>query len=102
MADDRRNATRRSKDGRDWRIGSAEEVRWIEETPRGKSVADAIPPIFEAYATLEQPLTGDRMTEWEVTQDRQLWSSTLGSDTRPPCSRSSSGGRNRNRGGSAT
>jgi hypothetical protein len=61
----------RLKDGREWRIGSSEEVRWIDETPRGKSVADAVPPIFEAYATLEQPLTGDRMTEWEAAQDRQ-------------------------------
>lgn len=71
MADHRSNGTWRAKDGRDWRIGSAEEVRWIEETPRGKSVADAVPPVFEAYATLEQPLTGDRMTEWEAAHDQQ-------------------------------
>jgi hypothetical protein len=61
----------RNKDGRDWRIGSAEEVRWIGETPRGESVADAVPPVFEAYATLEQPLTGDRLTEWEAAHDPQ-------------------------------
>jgi hypothetical protein len=56
----------RSKDGRDWRIGSAEEVGWITETPRGMSVADAVPPVFEAYATLEQPLSGDHLTKWEA------------------------------------
>jgi hypothetical protein len=61
----------RSKDGREWRIGSAAEVRWIAATPRGKSVADALPPVFEAYATLEQPLSGDRLTEWEAAHDRR-------------------------------
>jgi hypothetical protein len=72
MADSQRSETWRTKDGRDWRIGSAEEVRWIQETPVGKSVADAIPPVFEAYATLEQPLTGDRLTKWEAAaHDRQ-------------------------------
>jgi hypothetical protein len=71
MADDQSKGTWRAKDGRDWRIGSAEEVRWIQETARGKSVAEAIPPVFEAYATLEQPLTGDRLTEWEAAHDRQ-------------------------------
>jgi hypothetical protein len=27
--------------------------------------------VFEAYATLEHPLTGDRETKWEAEQDRQ-------------------------------
>jgi hypothetical protein len=71
MTGDRDSGTWCSKDGRDWRIGSAEEVRWIEETARGKSVADAIPPVFEAYATLEQPLTGGRRTAWEEAHDRR-------------------------------
>jgi hypothetical protein len=71
MADDQSAGTWRARDGRNWRIGSAEEVRWIEDTARGKSVADAIPPVFEAYATVEQPLTGDRLTEWEAAHDRQ-------------------------------
>jgi hypothetical protein len=71
MAEQQSKGTWRAKDGRDWRIGSAEEVRWIEETPRGKSVADAVPPIFEAYATLEQPFTGDRLTEWEAAHAGQ-------------------------------
>lgn len=71
VADDRAKGTWRRKDGRDWRIGTAEEVRWIQETPVGQSVADAIPPVFEAYATLEQPLTGGRRTEWEAAQDNQ-------------------------------
>ena len=29
------------------------------------------PAVFEAYATLEQPLTGGRLTQWEAAQDRQ-------------------------------
>lgn len=71
MSNDRNEATR-TKDGRDWRIGSAEEVRWIEErTPGGVRITSAIPPVFEAYATLEQPLSGDHLTKWEAEQDDQ-------------------------------
>jgi hypothetical protein len=66
MADGQSEGAWRAKDGRDWRIGSSEEVRWIEDTSRGRSVADAVPPVFEAYATLEQPLTGDHLTGWEA------------------------------------
>lgn len=71
MADDQSKGTWRAKDGQDWRIGTAEEVIWIQETPSGKSVADAIPPVFEAYATLEQPFTGGHETKWEAEQDPQ-------------------------------
>ena len=40
------------KQGRQWRIGTAEDVAWIA-TPTGvdKTITAAIPPIFEAYAT---------------------------------------------------
>lgn len=69
MADDRGKGTWRTKDGQGWRIGTAEEVRWIQETPVGQSVADAVPPIFEAYATLEQPLTGGSRTDWEAARE---------------------------------
>jgi hypothetical protein len=62
----------RIKDGRDWRIGSADDVRWIEDgTFGGVRIGSAIPPVFEAYATLEHPLTGDRLTKWEAEQDPQ-------------------------------
>jgi len=65
-------AETRTKDGRDWRIGSAKEVRWIEErTVGGVRITSAVPPVFEAYATLEHPLTGNRLTNWETEgQDR--------------------------------
>ena len=62
---------RREKDGRLWRIGGALEVRWIQRgTQAGLSITSAIPPVFEAYATLEHPGTGTRepMTsfdEWD-------------------------------------
>jgi hypothetical protein len=46
----------RVKDGRDWRIGTEAEVSWIKE---GSAWAgDAIPPVFDAYATVELPGTG--------------------------------------------
>ncbi len=61
----------RSKDGRAWRIGRDAEVAWIEEnTPSGLRITFAIPPVFEAYATLELPGTGNHapgssLEKWE-------------------------------------
>jgi hypothetical protein len=50
----------RSKDGRGWRIGRNAEITWIQEnTASGLTITSAIPPVFEAYATLELPSTGD-------------------------------------------
>ncbi|WP_172896585.1 hypothetical protein [Micromonospora echinofusca] len=44
-----------SKDGRDWRIGTAADVGWIAgHTTAGVSVTTAIPPAFDAYATTYQ------------------------------------------------
>lgn len=61
MTGDQGSGVWRSKDGRDWRIGGAAEVAWIEErTPGGLAITSAIPPAFEAYATLEQPGTGNQ------------------------------------------
>jgi hypothetical protein len=75
MASDRGRPESRTKDGREWRIGSAEEVRWIDEgTSGGVRIVSAIPPVFEAYATLEHPLTGDRLTKWEAeSQTSPSW-----------------------------
>jgi hypothetical protein len=48
-----------TKDGRDWRIGGSTEVAWIRDnTTAGLAITSAIPPGFEAYATLELPGTG--------------------------------------------
>jgi hypothetical protein len=44
------------KDDRTWRIGSQEDVEWIaDNTPRGLRITSAIPPVFDAYATLGIP-----------------------------------------------
>jgi hypothetical protein len=60
MANDQ-SGVRRSKDGRAWRIGGVSEVAWIEEnTPSGLAITSAIPPVFEAYATLELPGIGNQ------------------------------------------
>ncbi len=60
MADDRGTGVWRSKDGREWRIGSNAEIAWIQEnTVPGLAITSAIPPVFEAYATLELPGSGD-------------------------------------------
>jgi hypothetical protein len=50
----------REKDGRVWRIGRGVKVAWIREnTGVSRTITSAIPPRFAAYATLEQPGTGD-------------------------------------------
>jgi hypothetical protein len=47
---------RRLRDGRPWRIGTDAEVAWIADgTAVGRSITAAIPPVFEAYATVVLP-----------------------------------------------
>ena len=46
----------RSKDGEEWIIGSDADVEWIERfTASGLEITSAIPPVFEAYATIVVP-----------------------------------------------
>ena len=53
------------KDGKEWRIGSPDEVAWINDgTSVGMTIAAAIPPRFEAYATVELP------SNWQADQPR--------------------------------
>jgi hypothetical protein len=60
MADDHGTEIWRSKGDRAWRIGGDAEIAWIEEsTESGLTIMSAIPPVFEAYATLEEPGTGN-------------------------------------------
>ena len=48
------------KDGRPWRIGTANDVAWIAgHTIDGLTVTNAIPPRFDAYATFYQPEDAD-------------------------------------------
>jgi hypothetical protein len=45
------------KDGRAWRIGTEDEVAWINVgVTEGLSITAAVPPTFEAYATVTFPL----------------------------------------------
>jgi len=60
MTDDHGTEVWRNKDGRRWRIGRHAEIAWIEEnTESGLTIMSAIPPVFEAYATLEEPAPGN-------------------------------------------
>lgn len=43
-------------DGRAWSVGTEDEVAWINlGVTEGRSIAAAVPPIFEAYATVTFP-----------------------------------------------
>lgn len=47
---------RRDRDGGTWRIGTDAEVAWIAEgTSTGVTITAAIPPVFDAYATVVLP-----------------------------------------------
>ncbi|RAO42213.1 hypothetical protein LUPAC06_04178 [Micromonospora saelicesensis] len=44
------------RDGRVWRIGTANDVAWLAGcTTQGVSITAAIPPVFDAYATFYPP-----------------------------------------------
>ena len=48
------------RDGRTWRIGTDAEVAWITDgTSVDRTITSAIPPIYEAYATVVLPYRGD-------------------------------------------
>lgn len=52
---------RLARDGATWRIGTAAEVAWIADgTSIGRTITAAIPPVFEAYATVALPPGGER------------------------------------------
>lgn len=60
MAGDREEREWRSRDGRDWRIGTEADAAWIEErTTGGVRITSGVPPVFEAYATLELAGSGN-------------------------------------------
>jgi len=49
-----------ARDGRMWRIGTDADVAWIVRgTSIGRTITAAIPPVFEAYATLVLPEGGE-------------------------------------------
>ena len=59
---------RLARDGRTWRIGTDAEVAWIAAgtayhsglpTSMSRTITGAIPPVFEAYATVVLPYAGE-------------------------------------------
>lgn len=54
----------RAKDGSMWHIGMSSEVAWIaDSTSVGRTITAAIPPVFEAYATIVLPDAGEGQDE---------------------------------------
>jgi hypothetical protein len=74
MAEDHGSGAWRRKDGRDWRIGTGAETRWIQEnTSAGVRVTCAIPAVFEAYATLELAGSGHgQILDFEVSETHDM------------------------------
>lgn len=55
------------RDGSRWRIGTSAEVAWIADaTSAGLTITAAIPPVFEAYATVVLPQDGERQEEHDT------------------------------------
>jgi hypothetical protein len=55
---------KRARDGSTWRIGTDAEVAWIANgTSVGLTITAAIPPVFEAYATVLLPFRGEGQDE---------------------------------------
>jgi hypothetical protein len=53
-----------TKDGRVWRIGTQADVAWIANgTTMSRTIAAAIPPVFEAYATIALPYEGGKQAQ---------------------------------------
>src|SRR5260221_6782242 len=54
----------RARDGRTWRIGTDADVVWIATgTSMAGTITAAIPPVFEAYATVVLPHAGEGQDE---------------------------------------
>jgi len=54
----------RVKDGSPWRMGTDAEVAWIAEgTSVSRTIIAAIPPVFDAYATVMLPPRGEGQDE---------------------------------------
>jgi hypothetical protein len=55
---------KRARDGSTWRIWTDAEVAWIVHgTSPGRAITAAIPPVFEAYATVMLPYGGEGQDE---------------------------------------
>jgi hypothetical protein len=70
MPSDRKDGEWRHKDGRDWHIGTAAEIEWTDaRTKAGRQVPPGVPPVFDAYATLELAGSGNsKALDFEVSE----------------------------------
>jgi hypothetical protein len=75
------DTTTRHKDGRSWQIGTGADVEWVSRgTVAGSTVASAIPPVFEAYATVVVPGFNEGLKEHEQLVVRLLADHTSEND----------------------
>lgn len=72
-----------AKGGGNWLIGLGADVAWItDSTDTGLSITSAIPPIFDAYATIVMPEPGvpALLAECELRVLRLLMAETVDQD----------------------
>jgi hypothetical protein len=80
----------RVRDGRAWRIGTDAEVAWITSgTSTSRTITAAIPPVFDAYATIVEPDSDDQWDKHDravvallgqYSSDRAWWLGYLDTD----------------------
>jgi hypothetical protein len=79
MADPMSTVKTRARDGSDWRIGTGDDCEWItRNTKIGFTVTAAIPPIFDAYATVVVPVDAGERAEHEQALLRLLMQHSVG------------------------
>jgi hypothetical protein len=81
------------KDGHAWRIGTQDDVSWIQQglTP-GTAITTAIPPEFEAYATIADRTLSPGPKPAELTMAGAV-SNTKAEGVRLTCRRGGQAGR---------
>ena len=58
---------RLARDGSTWRIGTDAEVAWIADgTSMSRTITAAIPPVFDAYATVVLPDSGEERKQRDL------------------------------------
>ena len=74
----------RVRDGRRWRIGGEDTVAWIQDgTEGGVAITSAVPPVFEADATIVLPLGDEAQDPEDAEREDPAMPAVLTEHTTP-------------------